>query len=276
MSSSISMIVEKPRAGSDAGLGRELLVKRGRGRRASIAHRTGIAIAALWLVLTFVLGMTWGADAMGSVIILGLVLLPAAGFAFRWGAQSNYAEVAVYELGIARRERGVLDTLSWNQISEVFETASEHTDLFGKETRGSFTFVAHDGRKLVVDSGLPGWREIGRLASAMAQEPMQVAYELGLVSRRPLRFGNLVIDAFGIHTPEGSFPWNAISFVRLDRKGHDAAWCVHVGAWAVASRIPSGNIANARALIAILDRLGKLDVPASAVLAELENVVEAA
>jgi len=111
----------------------------------------------------------------------------------------------------------------------------------------------------------------------MAQEPIQVAYELGLVARRPLRFGSdLVIDSYGIHTNEGAFPWNAISFVRFDRRGHDAAWCIHIGAWAVAARIPSDRIANARALVAVLDRLGKLDVPAGAVLAEIENVVEAA
>jgi hypothetical protein len=164
----------------------------------------------------------------------------------------------------------------WTQISEVFEAAHEHSDMFGKELRGSFTFVAYDGQRLVVDSGVPGWREIGESASSMAQEVMSVAYELGLVAQRPLRFGDLVVDGYGVHTNEGVFPWAAVSFVRFERRGTEASWCVHVGAWAVGARIPSDRIANARALVTILDRLGKLDAPASRVLADLSNVVEAA
>src|SRR5688500_1425338 len=106
---------------------------------------------------------------------------------------------------------------------------------------------------------------------------MCVAYELGLVAQRALHFGSdLVVDGYGLHTNQGVFPWAAVTFVRFDRRGREASWCVHVGAWSVASRIPSDRIANARALVTILDRLGKLDAPAQRVLADLSSIVEAA
>ena len=257
---SVSMIVEKPRSALPAGLGRELLVKRGRERRAEIAQRAGAAGIGLWIVLGFACAMMWGEDAVGSVLVL------------HWSSLRPVAEVAIHELGIVRRDPAATATLMWTQISEVFESAQEHTDMFGKELRGSFTFVAYDGQRLVIDHGIPDWREVGRTASTMAQEVMAVGYELGLVAQRPLRFGDLVVDGYGVHTNEGVFPWAAVSFVRFDRRGHEASWCVHVGAWSVGSRIPSDRIANARALVRILERLGKLDVPSSRVLEDLSRV----
>jgi hypothetical protein len=273
---SVSMIVEKPRSAAATGLGRELLVKRGRERRAEIAQRAGAAGIGMWVVLSFVCAMMWAEDAVGSVMVLGLLILPVSGWALHWSSLRPVAEVAVYELGLVRRDASSTITLGWTQISEVFESVHEHTDMFGTELRGSFTFVAYDGQRLVVDHGVPDWREVGKTASAMAQDVMAVAYELGLVAQRPLRFGDLVVDGYGVHTNEGVFPWGAVSFVRFERRGREAAWCVHIGAWSVASRIPSDRIANARALVMILDRLGKLDMPASAVLGELSSVVEAA
>lgn len=273
---SVSMIVEKPRIGLEPGLGRELLVKRGRARRAELALRAGGAGIALFVVVSFVLLMMWADEAIGSILVLGVLVLPVAGWAAHWGSARDVVEIAIYELGVVRRERSGSTAFMWSQISEVFESAHESSDLFGQHLDGSFTFAAYDGRRLVIDSGVPGWREAGRLASAMAQDAMSYAYELGFVAQRPLRFGDLVVDGYGVHTNEGVFPWAAVTFVRLDRRGRDAAFCVHVGAWAVASRIPSDRIANARALVMILDRLGKLDGPGHAVLAELANVVEAA
>jgi hypothetical protein len=273
---SVSMIVEKPRLGFDAGLGRELLVKRGREPRAELAQRAGAAGIGLWIVLSFACVMMWAGDAVGSVILLGLILLPVAGWALLWSSARPIVEIAVHELGIVRRDPSSSTTLMWTQISEVFESTHDHSDMFGKELRGSFTFISYDGRILVVDHGVPDWQELGKMASSMAQEVMSVAYELGLVAQRPLRFGDLVVDGYGIHTNEGVFPWAAVSFVRFERRGAEASWCVHVGAWAVGSRIPNDRIANARALVMILDRLGKLDAPASRVLTELSNVVAAA
>ena len=277
---SVSMIVEKPKAGIPAGLaglGRVLLTKRGRDRRAELAHRAGAAGVGLWFVLSFVCVMMWGGSASGSVFVLGLLLLPPSAYALHWSSQRPIVEVAVHELGIVRRDPSSTVSLMWTQISEVFESTREHSDLFGKELRGSYTFVAYDGRRLVVDHGVPDWREVGTTASTMAQEVMSVAYELGLVSQRALHFGDqLIVDGYGVHTNQGVFPWAAVTFVRFDRRGGEASWCVHVGAWSVASRIPSDRIANARALVTILDRLGKLDAPAQRVLAEMSNVVEAA
>jgi hypothetical protein len=247
-------------------------VKRGRERRAEIAQRAGAAGIGLWIVLTFACAMMWGEDAVGSVVVLGLLLLPLAGFALHWSSLRPVAEVAIHELGLGRRDPTSATTLMWTQISEVFESAQEHTDMFGKELRGSFTFVAYDGQRVVVDHRVPGWRELGKTASTMAQDVMAVGYELGLVAQRPLRFGDLVVDGYGVHTNEGVFPWAAVSFVRFDRRGHEASWCVHVGAWSVGSRIPSDRIANARALVMILERFGKLDVPSSRVLDDLSRV----
>lgn len=276
MTTSVSMIVEKPRIGLETGLGRELLVRRGRERRAEIAVRAGGAGIALFVVLAFVSLLMWGDEAAGSIVVLGVILLPFAGWAARWGSTRSVAEVAVYELGVVRRERDGSTAFMWSQISEVFESAHERTDLFGKRLDGSFTFVAYDGRRLVIDSGVPGWREVGKLASTMAQDAMSYAYELGFIAQRPLRFGEMVVDGYGIHTNEGVFPWASVTFVRFERRGPDAAFCVHVGAWAVASRIPTGRIANARALVMILERLGKLDRSPHVVLSELAMVVEAA
>jgi hypothetical protein len=276
---SVSMIVEKPRLGPDTGLGRVLLVKRGRGGRAELAHRAGAAGVGLWVALSFACALMWAEDAIGSVLVLGLLLLPASGWALHWSSAQPVVEVAVHELGIARRDpTNPAETMMfmWTQISEVFESAREHSDMFGKELRGSFTFVSYDGRRLVVDHGVPGWRELGKMASTMAQDVMGFAYELGLVAQRPLRFGDIVVDGYGVHTTEGVFPWAAVSFVRFDRRGTEASWCVHIGAWAVGSRIPSDRIANARALALVLDRLGKLDAPVNVVLAELSNVASAA
>ena len=276
---SVSMIVEKRPLGIAPGFGRQLLVKRGREQRAELAQRAGVAGITVWLCVALACVMASGADATGTVVILGLLLLAPAGWALHWSSKRPIVEVAIYELGIARREPGndaATIELPWSEICEVFESAHEHTDILGKELRGSFTFVAYDGRKIVVDSGVPGWREIGRVASGMAQDVMSVAYELGFVAQRPLKFGDLTVDGYGVHTTEGVFPWAAVSFVRLERRGHEASFCVHVGAWSVAARVPSERIANARALVVILERLGKLDVPATAALTELSNVVEAA
>ena len=273
---SVSMIVEKPRSALPAGLGRELLVKRGREHRAEIAQRAGVLGVGLWIGLTFACAMMWGQDAVGSVVVLGLLLLPVSGYALHWSSLRPVAEVAIHELGIARKDPTSTSALMWTQISEVFESAHEHTDMFGKELRGSFTFVAYDGQRLVVDHGIPDWREVGKTASTMAQEVMAVGYELGLVAQRPLRFGDLVVDGYGVHTNEGVFPWGSVSFVRFERRGHEASWCVHVGAWSVASRIPSDRIANARALVMILERLGKLDAPSAMVLDDLSRLNRAA
>jgi hypothetical protein len=273
---SISGIVEKS-SKPERGLGRVLHSSRGRERRAEIAARAGAAGIGVWVALSVFCGTMWAEDAVGSVLILGLLLLPVSGWALHWASLRPVVAIEVHELGIVRRDRSFSVTLPWTQISEVFESTREHVDMLGKELRGSFTFVAYDGRQIVVDHGVPEWRAVGKAASAMAQDAMAVAYELGLVARRPLRFGELVVDGYGVHTTEGDFPWSAVSFVRFDhRRGKKAAWCVHVGAWSVSSRIPSDRIANARALVMVLDRLGKLDVPASAVLDDLSNVVEAA
>src|SRR5688500_12133226 len=125
---SVSMIVEKPRIGLETGLGRELLVKRGRERRAELALRAGGAGIALFVVVSFVLLMMWADDAIGSIVVLGVLLLPAAGFAAHWGAARDVVEIAVYELGVVRRERSGSMAFVWSQISEVFESAHERSD----------------------------------------------------------------------------------------------------------------------------------------------------
>ena len=66
--------------------------------------------------------------------------------------------------------------------------------------------------------------------------------------RQAVEMADMILDKEGIAYEKGVFPWAAVTFVRFDRRGHEASWCVHVGAWSVASRIPSDRIANARAL----------------------------
>src|SRR5687768_17102273 len=117
---SVSMIVEKPKVGIPAGLtglGRVLLSKRGRDRRAELAHRAGVAGIGLWVVLSFVFVMMWGPSVLGSVFLLGLLLLPISGAALQWSSKRPIAEVAVHELGIVRRDPASTVALMWTQIS---------------------------------------------------------------------------------------------------------------------------------------------------------------
>lgn len=273
---SVSMVVAKDAAGVTGHLDRVLLARRGRARRAALAHHLGLGAIVLWVIGSTLLARASGSDAAGTIAVLALLVVPVAGFAAWWGARHPVVAISVHELGIVRREPGRSVALAWTDVAEVFERTFEHEDMLGKRLRGSFTFVAHDGRTLVVDSDVPDWRELGRAASERAQDATRAAYELGLVAGRPLRFGELVMDGYGLHTKDGAFPWGAVTFVRFERRGVEAWWAIHLGAWMVASRVPHDRVANARTLVTILDRLGKLDVPGAAVLAEVANVAVAA
>lgn len=261
---SVSMIVAKKPAVAGGQLDRVLLARRGRPRRAAVAHHVGIGAIVAWVAASIALAVAWRSEAIGTIAVVGLLVVPVAAFAARWGASHPVVAIAVHDAGLVRRERGRALTLAWTEIAEVFEHTFEHDDMLGTELRGAFTFVAHDGRTLVIDSGVPDWLELGKMASALAEDTLRAGYELGLVAGRPLRFGDLVLDTYGAHAGGVSIPWSAITFVRFERRGHDAAWAIHVAAWIVAARIPHPRVANTRTLVAILERLGKLDVPSVA------------
>lgn len=241
--------------------------------RALAVFIVGIAGLALWLGLSIGLPLTSGREAAVSVIIISFLLLPPSALAARWGHARGALYVAVHENGLERRDTTGTVKLAWGDIAGIFEHASEHRGEFGKELRGSFTFVGKHQR-IVIDSELREWIELGRAARERAEAELFDAYERATDEKRSLPFGAIVLHPTSVQTPDGNFPWKEITFLRLERKGFDAWWNVQRGGYACVSKVPTHEVANNRLLVGVLAKNGKLDGIEIAVRAELEAMID--
>jgi hypothetical protein len=268
----VSAIV--PRHG-ERGLGGCVMRHQSRSRDAAIALVAGALTLCVWAALSIGLAVTSGRAATASILLFAALLVPVAAFAIRRGTSQEAVTITLHEHGITRHDRDGELALAWSEIAGVSERVDEHDGLFGRELRGAFTFSAHDGRRLIVDADVSAWREIGRRASEAAQSALTASYDLALLSRRRIAFGGLALDAYAVYTAEGAIPWNAVSFVRFDRHGPQASWAIHVSAWGVAARVANRDVSNAQVFVRVLERLGKLEVPAATILAAVSDVAAA-
>lgn len=258
-----------------ADLGRCLEVRRGIFARPGLVLLAGLLAVAAWLALAAWMGSTIGKDASASIGIAAAIILPPGAIASSWGLSRVVFQIAVHENGIVRHDRIGRTVILWPEVAEVIEHVDVHESIFGRDERATFTFVARDGRRLDVDPDVPGFLELGKMASTLAQDCIASAYEVALMGRQRVRFGAVAVDGYGLHTSSGSMPWNAFAFVRLDRgaQGREPAWNIHTGAWTVVARIPTSDVANARIFVRMLERFGKLEVPAPTLLGDLDSLV---
>ena len=252
----ISRIVPRRRG---VGLGPCVMAKRVSPRGARFLRVLGVLGVVGWLLLAALLTWRIGSEALGTVLLVGGIVLPAAAAALHHGRLRSGYHLAVHEDGLVISARGGDETdvvFAWSEVAEVYEHEERRAGLLGEERKKMVTFVKHDGRQAAIDAD-----EIGRLAATLAQETMLPGYELGLAAGRRLGFGAIALNGWGLCACGVALPWSAIAFVRWD-----GAWAVHLGAWAVAVRIPSDQVANALVLLDVLERLDKLDGPKEAVV----------
>lgn len=243
--------------------------------RALVVFIIGITGLALWLGLTVSLLLVSGRDGLVSVVIISAFLLFPSSLAAQWAYARGMLYVAVHENGILRRDADSTIKLGWDQIAGIFERAWEYHGDFGKELRGSFTFVGK-AQQIVIDSELGEWIELGRAARDRAEDALFNAYERATVEKRALPFGKLILHPTFIETPDGQFQWNEIAFLRFERKGLDAWWLVQRGGgYSSVSKIPTFEVANCRLLVGVLAKSGKLDGIEIAVKEELDAMIDA-
>ena len=244
--------------------------------RALAGFIVGIAGLALWLGLVIAIPLTSGLrQSIMSIVIISAVLFLPSSLLAQWAYARGMLYVAVHENGILRRDADSTIKLGWDQIAGIFERAYEHHGDFGKELRGSFTFVGK-AQQIVIDSELGEWIELGRAARERAEDSLFNAYERATDEKRALPFGKLILHPTFIETPDGQFPWNEISFLRYERKGLDAWWLVQRGGgYSSVSKIPTFEVANCRLLVGVLAKNGKLDGIEIAVREELDAMIDA-
>jgi hypothetical protein len=266
-----SMAVAAP---AEAKLGRMLMESKPP-PRALAGFIVGIAGLALWLGLVIAIPLTSGLrESLISIVIISAVLLFPSSLLAQWAYARGMLYVAVHDNGILRRDADGTIKLGWDQIAGIFERAYEYHGDFGKELRGSFTFVGK-AQQIVIDSELGEWIELGRLARDRAEDSLFNAYERATDEKRALPFGKLILHPTFIETPDGQFPWAEISFLRFERKGLDAWWLVQRGGYSCVSKVPTYEVANCRLLVGVLAKSGKLDGIEIAVREELDAMIDA-
>jgi len=259
---------------TDRGLGRVLMQSKP-APRALALFIVGIAGMVLWLCLVGGLLLFSGREAIVSVVIVTVLLLPASALLARWAYEKGMLSITIHENGLVRRDATGTAHLRWTEIAGIYERAWIHRGEMGPEKRGSFTFIGKDQR-IVVDAALAEWRELGRAAREYAEAALFDAYERATDEKRALPFGAFTLDATGIETPAGRFPWNEIAMLRMERKGLDGFWLVQRGGYAEVCRVPTWQVANQRLLLGVLAKNGKLDGIEIAVKAELEAMIDEA
>jgi hypothetical protein len=243
--------------------------------RALAVFIVSIAVLALWLGLCIGMPLLSGLRAsIHSIVIISVFLFLPASLTAQWAYARGMLYVAVHENGLLRRDAQGTIKLGWDQIAGVFERAYEYHGEFGKELRGSFTFVGK-AQSVVIDSDLREWIELGRLARDNAEVSLFNAYERATDEKRALPFGELVLHPTFIETPDGKFPWQEITFLRFVREGLDAWWLVQRGGYSCVSKVPTYLVANCRLLVGVLSKSGKLDGIEIAVREELDAMIDA-
>jgi hypothetical protein len=242
--------------------------------RALAVFIVSIAALALWLGLSISFLLVSGRDGLVSIVIISVVLFMPASLLAQWAYARGMLYVAVHENGLLRRDADGTIKLGWDQIAGIFERAYEYQGEFGKEYRGSFTFVGK-AQQIVVDSDLREWIELGRAARDRAEDALFNAYERATDEKRALPFGKLILHPTFIETPDGQFPWKEITFLRFERKGLDAWWLVQRGGYSCVSKVPTYEVANCRLLVGVLAKSEKLDGIEIAVREELDALIDA-
>jgi len=258
---------------TDVKLGRMLLESKPPPRALAV-FVVSIAALALWLGLSVSFLLLSGLDGLISIVIISIFLFMPASLLAQWAYVRGALYVAVHENGLLRRDAQGTITLGWDQVAGIFERAWEYHGEFGKELRGSFTFVGK-AQQIVVDSDLGEWIELGRAARERAEDSLFNAYERATDEKRALPFGKLILHPTHIETPDGDFKWKEISFLRYERKGLEAWWLVQRGGgYSSVSKIPTYEVANCRLLVSVLGKNGKLDGIELAVREELDAMID--
>src|SRR5688500_15833827 len=132
--------------------------------KALLGFIVGIGGLALWLGLIIAIPLTSGLRAsIHSIVIISALLFIPASLLAQWAYARGMLYVAIHENGILHRDADGTIKLGWDQIAGIFERAWEYHGDFGKELRGSFTFVGK-AQQIVIDSELGEWIELGRAA----------------------------------------------------------------------------------------------------------------
>ena len=211
-----------------------------------------------------------GEPSLGRIVVAS----GARGFLARLGCErSRVVSIDVHEAGIVRRDRAGELTIPWGEVASVYEVLEEIDTPIGTRLEPKVVLESIEGRRIVVDRSIARHMDIGRIAAARAQEAMLPRYEAVLAFGRRVELGPIALDAFGMHTPDATYSWARITFVRWERLIYRGSFSVHLLDGVVGARVPSEYVPNPRVLLALLERQGKLEEPKEARIA---NVLGAA
>lgn len=224
-----------------------------------------LAAPALMLlagVLAFNAYSNSGASRVDNVIGVPLCL---AAVAFGLGALILFSTwrgwqraAALYEHGIAFRERGPVQQFRWDEVEAVWQAVTKHyTNGVYTGTTHIYTVQTKDGRKLVLDDRYGKNMEV--IGSALQQGTATLLlprYWQSLQQGQKLSFGPLALDRDKLYAGKKELLWSEIMAVKIERGNisikKDKGWF----AWANAT-VP--QIPNFFVFYELLGRFAKIE-----------------
>jgi hypothetical protein len=232
-------------------------------RRAGALIISLMFLAASALVFLFGLYVTFPAyqthgpamidDMLGIPLLVAFTLL-VPGLAAGWMAYKNWSKgAAVYEGGIAVRDRNGIQAWRWEEIVSLTAAVTRHHFVgIDSGTRHVYKLVNRQNQRWVLSDI---YTNVEELAKAIQDGIFPSLYEQAVrqyAAGQKLIFGRVAISTAGIQIRKRTFPWSEVQQVSIRRgilKVSSAGGRFRGG------RVPVSTIPNLSVLISIINQV---------------------
>ncbi len=218
----------------------------------------GAAAAVLYGIYQAFVWQSYGSvmveDQLRVPLIVAFILF-LVGLLAAWTAYANWNKaVAVYERGLASRTRKGIQSLRWEDITDMYSAVTRHyTNGVYTGTTHVYTLFDRQKNKLVVNDSIT---RVENLAKSIEESIFPLLYAQATTqynSGLTLTFGPVAVSKGGIQMGKKVYPWTEVKEVSIRRgilqvSKKDGGW--FSGASATASSIP-----NLRVLLSIVDQV---------------------
>jgi hypothetical protein len=196
----------------------------------------------------------FGPAAVGAVVLTPVMLMLTAwllGGLFLWiGLRREPRAVAIYELGLAWRDREGVRSWAWSDLVTVTAqlTRREFLGILLDASR-RYVIECRDGGKAVLDDA---WKQVDLLAQVVLREsyPSRYAEAAGrLEAGTPVMFGPLLLGGAGIQLEKVNLAWDEIEAL-IVRRGKVRMMRTGGKTYAV----DAGQVGNLDVLLALLEQ----------------------
>jgi hypothetical protein len=233
--------------------------------------RWGEAIAAVVFLGAAVIVFLWGVysaftgmEQYGQVVfwerftptLIISVICGGLGLLAVWSAFVNWRKaVALYDSGLAYRDRTGLQSWRWDQVSQIYSEVTRHyTNGIYTGTTYLYSLNLLDGTKVKFDNKFEKIDALGNLLQEMSFRPLYEKAADAYNAGRVVTFGPVAISKQGgLVIGKKTYPWSEIAqvsvqkgYLQVSKKG--GGW--FSGANTLVSVIPNLNVA-----LAIIDQI---------------------